>query len=715
MRRNLGLVLLSCAFMVSAYAALAQKTTLKTPETFTFLDVTDTHQTALGSTEPLRRLAEDAAAMNPRPAFVVDTGDITEAGRPEEYAAFKQAITPLQSADIGFYPVPGNHDVRWSPDGKEGFTKAFGKLYQSFDYGTAHFVLLDSTVVLEHWGHFDKAELDWLKADLKKIRPETPVFLFMHHPIGRDTPGTRFIDNEYELTAQFHGHNVIAIFTGHGHSDLVWKVNGITTLMARGLYQGSYYRVTVTPLIVTIDRIVKEKPGEAEHIASIPVSGKTLTSQIRAGWDDPDVPFLERRRAAATLEPRAVTDNPDNEKGEARLDEGPWQPMTKDRRDIWRDQFLTKGMALGIHTATVRITTSNGVQLSHELIFEVERDEKEPTRKWAVDLDGPIQSDPLRVGDTLYVSSLDGKLYALNLLTGKKRWTFPTKGQFVGSPILDEGTLYVASTDHNLYAVDPANGRLRWHCDTEVPLFATPSASKSIVCIGGKEKIFGIDRASGQVRWTQPAGPGSFFQSRAVTDGDTFYLGGWDSTLYALNVLTGTPRWTAKMGRNFYFSPAIASPTLGSGRLYICSNDDTLHAVNLQTGKDDWAVHSPAKGDGFGYASPVFADGVVYVGGLGSNGDIYAFDAGNGALKWRHATGQTMYDGAPKLAPDGKSLAIMALRGHISVLDTASGSPLWTYELGPGNIFSTPEYDGKIVYTVTMANDVQAINAPQKP
>lgn len=715
MRRNLGLVFILSLFLAAVYPARAQKPNTKTPETFTFLDVTDTHQTASGSTEPLRRLAQEAADMSPRPAFIVDTGDITEAGRPEEYDAFKQAIAPLQSAQIGFYPVPGNHDVRWSPDGKEGFTKAFGKLYQSFDYGNVHFILLDSTVVLEHWGHFDKAQMEWLKNDLKKVRPETPIFLFMHHPIGRSTPGTRFIDNEYDLTAQFRGHNIIAIFTGHGHSDVVWKVNGITTLMARGLYQGSYYRVSVTPLIVTIDRFVKEKPGEAQHIANIPISGRVVPSQLRAGWDDPDVPFLERRRAAATLEPRAVGDNPDGEKGEMRLDDGPWLPMTKDRRDIWRNQFMTKGLSIGMHTATVRITTSNGLALSQDMIFEVERDEKEATRKWAIDLDGPIQSDPLRVGDTLYVSCLDGKLYALNLQNGKKRWTFPTKGQFIGSPVFDEGTVYVASTDHNLYAIDASNGRQRWRYDTEVPLFATPSVSKSIVCIGGKEKIFGVDRTSGRLRWTQPAGPGSFFQSRAITDGDTFYLGGWDNTLYALNVLTGTPKWTAKMGRNFYFSPSIASPTLGNGRLYICSNDGLLHAVNLQTGHDDWAIHCPEKGDVFGYATPVFSNGVIYVGGLGSNGDIYALDAANGALKWRHATGQTMYDGAPKIAPDGKSLAIMALRGRVSILDTANGNPLWGYELGPGNIFSAPEYDGSIVYTVTMANDVQAINAPQKP
>ena len=148
MRRFLGLLVAIFSFAAPSRSSNAQKPVEKQPETFTFLDITDTHQTASGGTDPLRLLAEEAARMNPRPAFVVDTGDVTEAGRPDEYAVFKQAIAPLQSAGIGFYAVPGNHDVRWSPDGKEGFVKAFGKLYQSFDHGGVHFVLLDSTVVL---------------------------------------------------------------------------------------------------------------------------------------------------------------------------------------------------------------------------------------------------------------------------------------------------------------------------------------------------------------------------------------------------------------------------------------------------------------------------------------------------------------------------------------------------------------------------------------
>ena len=93
--------------------------------------------------------------------------------------------------------------------------------------------------------------------------------------------------------------------------------------------------------------------------------------------------------------------------------------MTKDARDIWRDVFPTKPISVGVHSAIVRLTTSNNVALTDELIFEVERSAQEPTRRWALDLDGPIQSSPQLLGDTLYVSALDGHCYALSTERGK--------------------------------------------------------------------------------------------------------------------------------------------------------------------------------------------------------------------------------------------------------------------------------------------------------
>jgi len=707
--RILCICVLVCLYCSLYTAARAQRASAPLSDTFTFLAVSDTPQTT-GSAEQMRRLAAEAAQMNPKPSFVVDTGDLTETGQPAEYASFKQTLAPLDSAGIRFYAVPGSHDVRWSPNGKESFTKTFGKLYQSFDQSGVHFITLDTTVALEHWGHLDKSQLDWLARDVKRLKAGTPIFVFMHHWLGRDTPSTRIIDNEYDVIDILRGRNVIAIFTAHGKQDLVWQTNGIKTLMARGLNQDSYYRVTMTPLLATIDRFTKEKPGEPVSIASLPIARRALPSILRAEWWDPDVPYLARRRPQAQLFPRTVIDNPDKEHAEYRVDDGPFLPMTKDNRDKWTNVFQTKNIAIGQHTADVRLTTSNNVTHIDELNFEIERDNREATRRWAVNLTGPLQSSPLLSGSTVYVASVDGRCTALNTAQGKRRWEFKTKGEFLASPVLSSETIYVGSTDHFLYALDAESGRVRWKYDTGSPVLATAAVTQGVVCIGSSGTIYGIDTVSGKMKWTQPVE--AFFQSKAASDTDSFYLGGWNNALIAVDAATGRPRWTTKMGSTFYYSPAISSPAVADGRVYICSNDGVLHSVLAASGKEVWSVHAPAGSDPFGYSSPTVVGSQVLVAGLGDNGNVYSFATSNGKLTWSVSTEQPIYDSSPGLAPDGKSMAIIGVRGRVSVLDTRTGKRLWGYELGPGNVFSTPEYDGDTVYTTTMANDVQGINRP---
>src|SRR3954465_1401047 len=97
--------LLICLFALNTHIVLAQSS-----ETFRFIHVTDTHLTASGNIAPLKQLTSDLNAMSPLPAFVIDTGDVTEAGRPEEFARFLEGTSGLS---IPFYCAPGNHDVRW--------------------------------------------------------------------------------------------------------------------------------------------------------------------------------------------------------------------------------------------------------------------------------------------------------------------------------------------------------------------------------------------------------------------------------------------------------------------------------------------------------------------------------------------------------------------------------------------------------------------------
>ncbi len=68
---------------------------------------------------------------------------------------------------------------------RQGDTRGTGRpLYESWDHENVHFVTLDSTVLLEHWGHFSQESLNWLAADLKKVGPDRPVVIGFHHWIG---------------------------------------------------------------------------------------------------------------------------------------------------------------------------------------------------------------------------------------------------------------------------------------------------------------------------------------------------------------------------------------------------------------------------------------------------------------------------------------------------------------------------------------------------
>lgn len=689
----------------------------RSEDRFVFWHISDTYASATEDRGAIAHIPREALSASSRPAFLVHTGNISFSGRQEEYMRFKEAFQHLDEARIRFYAIPGRREMRYAPEGKTGFQNAFGKLYQSFDYGGTHFVLLDTTVALQPYGHIDRAQLKWLAKDLERVRPETPILLFLHHEFGQEPPGVRPIANEFELWPLLRGKNVIAIFTAEGRREALFRKNGATIITARQLGRGTFHRVTVTPLLVTVERV--QRNGEVTPVVTIPVSPRARPSVLRAGFDDGNTPYLVRRHPIALLNPRAVNDTPEQETAEIRINDGAFSPMVRDARDIWRAPFRTEQIPVGVHSATIRLTTSNQAVHEAEIIFEVERDAREPTRRWAADLDGPIQSDPLLVGDTLYVSCLDHRVYALNTINGRKRWTFTARGPFLASPVLGGNTLYIGSTDGTLYALDASNGRVRWRYDTGKPIYATAAVARGVVCLGGNQRIHGIDATTGRQRWVQPAG--RFFQSRAATDGTTFYVGGWDGTLYALEAESGALRWARMLGQTqeeesvVVGAPAVASPTVAAGRVFISTTDGRLIALRAEDGQTLWTARAPKGSDTFGTSSGMVIGPTLFVAGTGDadgHGDVYALDTASGKILWQVRTGQNIVGSSPRLAPDGRSFAIMGMRGKVSVLDTLSGARLWGYELGPGNIFSTPEYDGRAVYTVTMANDVQVIDGP---
>ncbi|MGB3082666.1 MAG: PQQ-binding-like beta-propeller repeat protein, partial [Candidatus Omnitrophota bacterium] len=64
-----------------------------------------------------------------------------------------------------------------------------------------------------------------------------------------------------------------------------------------------------------------------------------------------------------------------------------------------------------------------------------------------------VNSSPVVSGDTVYVGSEDGFLYALDKESGDLKWKFQTGSAVNSSPAVSGDTVYVGSEDGYVYAV----------------------------------------------------------------------------------------------------------------------------------------------------------------------------------------------------------------------------------------------------------------------
>ncbi|MBM3496545.1 MAG: hypothetical protein FJX72_19840, partial [Armatimonadetes bacterium] len=437
------------AILTSLSAGPARQT-----KPFTFVHITDTHIAAAARAAELRRFVGALSAPG-GPSFVINTGDVTELGTDAEFDTYSAAVSDPGAPPV--YAIPGNHDVRWAPLGKEAFTRRCGPLYRSFTHEGCHFVLLDSTVVLEHWGHFDGAQLAWLIRDLKKVGRHTPVFLFMHHWLGRT--GTN-IDNANDLLDIVAPYNVVAAFIGHGHSDLQWRVNGIECFMARGLYQGSHHTVSVRDGAVTVTRHSARPSGEtATRLATIPISGRSRP-RVDFRWDDAGTPLLARRRFTARLLDPAG--KPVVASLRYALDGATARPPAAPEEVHPACEVDVSSCEPGWHNLTVELVTETGDRYERREAFLVDRLDAPVRMKWEQPTGSTIQGSPTLVGNTVYIGSFDGSVYAFDITTGRQLWRRATKGGVFCTPVVADGTVYVGSMDHFLYALDSRTGKVRW-------------------------------------------------------------------------------------------------------------------------------------------------------------------------------------------------------------------------------------------------------------
>ena len=179
---------------------------------------------------------------------------------------------------------------------------------------------------------------------------------------------------------------------------------------------------------------------------------------------------------------------------------------------------------------------------------------------WEFETASAITASPAIDGNTLYVGSTDGAVYALDPYVGVELWSFETDGPIAGTPAIVDGTLYIGSADTHLYAIDTDDGTERWRFETGGRVDSSPTVADGTVYVGTvSSAVFAVDRETGDERWRFGTGA-SVLGAPAVSD-ETVYAGSGDQRVYAIDA-DGSQRWSFDTRGTVAGGPTIDGETV---------------------------------------------------------------------------------------------------------------------------------------------------------
>jgi 3',5'-cyclic AMP phosphodiesterase CpdA len=179
-----------------------------------------------GEVQPgiFERVWKELAAS--QPAFVLSTGDtiqgLNDATAEAEWREARRIVEPYRR--IPLYLAPGNHDI-WSEASERLFRRyAEHPPHYSFDFGGAHFTVLDNSRS-DAW---PAGELAWLENDLRERPPEQLKFVLSHRPSWLLDAALGNTSAPLHVMAKRYG--VCCVIAGHVHQLIHANLEGITYL-----------------------------------------------------------------------------------------------------------------------------------------------------------------------------------------------------------------------------------------------------------------------------------------------------------------------------------------------------------------------------------------------------------------------------------------------------------------------------------------------------
>ena len=260
-------------------------------------DVADDHLFS-DTAATLARVLKLIGSMDPKPQFIIASGDLTNRGDADSYRHLK---TVMAATDLPVVYAIGNHDTR--AGFYEGMLERSTDLDAPYDHEQViegvHVITLDTTTPGQIGGSLDPEQFAWLEAALDS-HADLPKLIVAHHaPALGDAPPwdhwrTIEFNQSQTLAALLKGRNVLAILSGHIHHDRFSVWHGIPVIVGMGQHAATD--------ILTTD-VLRMVEGSSFGIGTIRRSGLTMAlvplPQTRTELNRYDFKLLADRQDAA--------------------------------------------------------------------------------------------------------------------------------------------------------------------------------------------------------------------------------------------------------------------------------------------------------------------------------------------------------------------------------------------------------------------------------
>lgn len=569
-------------------------------EPFRIAQLTDIHLSR-SNKAPLEDLKRSIDEINTLPdiAFVLITGDITEAGDRESMLVAKAEFDRLK---VPYYCTSGNHETTWSESGCTDFSRVFGSDRFSLTYRDVFFVGFNSGPVLKMAdGHVAPQDIAWAESLLKALPKGQKVVALTHYPLQEGD-----VDNWYDATALLRQYNTQCIIGGHYHRNLMFDADGLPNVLCRSNLRGKEN--------VNGYSLISFGPDSIRFAEK--VIGKPERQWMSLPWGD----------SFAT-----------------RGDELPRPSYEVNKRYRMVSETWRRSLGVGIYSAPAYDGKSVYVGDDEGNMYCL--DAKKGTIKWKTNVGSRINSTPVVTDGCVIFGETGGSVVSLSTKDGRivRRYFLNYDNNAVmGCPVLasvnGKKAVLIGGNGH-FYAFDAKTLTKLW--DTKIQGYCV-----SRPCVYGNKVYFGawgcffyaLNLTDGAVAWKWSNGTTNDKYSPAAvwpvaSDGKIFIVAP-DRVFTCLNAETGDVVYRTNQHQ---VRENIGLSTDGTMVFSRCMND-SVQAMSALADKPEtiWKVSAD-----YGYdhdPSMMLEKGGVIIFGT-KNGLMHGVRAKDGKVLWRHKIG----------------------------------------------------------------------------